>query len=57
MNDACSYKLWTKDRIENEIEELTAHLKLVEECLEAKSTQMVELIFDKNQKIQLIASL
>lgn len=33
MNDACSYKLWVKEKTEKEIQELYVYLREIEEFL------------------------
>ncbi len=50
MNDACSYKLYVKEKTEKEIHELCVHLRLLEEFLEGKSSEMVDLIVCKGDR-------
>ena len=37
MNDACSYKLWTKDKLEDELASLHDHLAKLDEVLNQKN--------------------
>lgn len=50
MNDACSYKLWVKDKFETEISDLSQYLQHLEELLQNKGNDVVDLILDTNLK-------
>lgn len=52
MNDACSYKLWVKDKYESEIAALSDYLWKLEEIAEDKSNEMVNLVTDNSYKEQ-----
>jgi len=40
MNDACSHKIWVKDKLENEIGQLSDSLAQVEELLTNKGNDV-----------------
>lgn len=40
MNDACSHKLWVKDKLENEIGQLSDSLAQIEELLTNKGNDV-----------------
>ena len=48
MNDACSYKLETKKKIENDIAALSDSLAQMEDLLSDKGNNVVEQISIKN---------
>ena len=53
MIDACSYKLWMKDKLEEEeIGELSKYLSAIDEIMESKCQEVIDLLAQKNTHAQ-----
>ena len=48
-SDLCSYKIWMKNKVEAEVEELEAYLNNINGVFDKKSHQMIAITNEKNK--------
>ena len=50
-SDLCSYKIWMKDKVQEEVSRLEEYLEDVNEKFEKKSQSMVQIIIETKNNI------